>query len=399
MSPDSTSVTVGHEAADFTGTTHTALQAAVDHVAQLGGGTIDVLPGTYHMGNALHLRSNVQLIGHETETRLVKNASHVTPLTDDVDWYMWTARVADPSGFEAGGGLLLVSTDPHGGVANVTKHTIEAIDGNELRMDVQPRKNHWITHNARAATLFPVVTANWAENISIAHLVIDGNRAKNDPLDGNHGGCIFMQDCKQVTIDSVHACNNNGDGISWQICDDVTVRDCKSTGHAGLGLHPGSGSQRPVIKNNLIEDCETGLFWCWGVQHGLAEENEIRNCSHYGISIGHRDTDNIMRRNRILNAGIAGLVFRIEGEDTPCRQPHRNRIESNLFEGGGSAKQAGIGIDIQVPIEDVHLIENRFTNPSAGHLQTGIRIGSGKADVRLAGNTFENLACDVERVP
>ena len=47
--------------------------------------------------------------------------------------------------------------------------------------------------------------------------------------------------------------NYNGDGISWQICHDVLVEDCHSHDNAELGLHPGSGSQRPVIRNNKLE--------------------------------------------------------------------------------------------------------------------------------------------------
>ena len=56
-------VTVGHDNADFIGDTHRALQAALDYVASFGGGTVEVLPGTYRMGNAIHLRDNVRLIG------------------------------------------------------------------------------------------------------------------------------------------------------------------------------------------------------------------------------------------------------------------------------------------------------------------------------------------------
>lgn len=390
-------VSAGTEKSDFPGSTHAALQAAVDHVAALGGGTVEILPGTYRMGNAIHLKNNVQLVGHAEETRLVKCPSAATQLVDDTDWYMCTASVEDASCFEVGGGLLLTSTDAHNGSHNMTKHTITAIDGNRLQLDSQPRKNHWITHVARAATLFPVVTANWVTNISISNLLIDGNRSENDPLDGNYGGCIFLQDCKQVMIDGVQACNNNGDGISWQICDDVTVQNCKSHGHAGLALHPGSGSQRTVVRDNVMADCHTGLFWCWGVQHGLAENNEIRDCSAYGISVGHRDTDNVMRNNRIANSGLAGLFFRLDNENTPNRAPHRNLVESNYFEGGGSEDQAGTGIDIAVPAEDVVLRGNHFVNPPRGKLETGIRVCADATHLRIENNTFENIAREIER--
>jgi len=374
-----------------------ALQAAVDHVGGLGGGTVEVLPGSYAMGNAVHLRSHVRLVGHGEATRLVKNASHSTPLKDDIDWYMWSVEVEDPSGFEVGDGLLLTSQDPHGGGSNVTKHTITAIDGYRLSLDTQPRKNHWITHEARAAALFPVVTANWVDDIAVENMLIDGNRAENEPLDGNYGGCIFLQDCNLVTISGVTACNNNGDGISWQICNDVTVENCRSIDHAGLALHPGSGSQRTVIRGNEMANCHTGLFWCWGVKDGVAENNEIRNCSEFGISIGHRDTDNLMRGNRVFNSGKAGLVFRAPPDAPPYRAAHRNRAEANRFEGGGTEEEPAVGIDVQAPVEDVVLQNNHFVNPPDSHLDIGIRVAAGVSNLSIDGNMFDNVRCEVKR--
>lgn len=397
MKNDMQRVTAGTGNADFPGNTHAALQAAVDHVSGLGGGTVEVLPGTYAMGNALHLRHHVRLVGHGEDTRLVKSACHSTPLKDDIDWYMWSAEVEDPSGFEVGGGLLLTSRDPHGGVPNVTKHTVTAIDGCRLHLDTQPRKNHWITHEARAATLFPVLTGNWVDDIAVENILIDGNRAENEPLDGNYGGCIFLQDCNRVTMRNVTACNNNGDGMSWQICNDVTVENCRSTDHAGLAMHPGSGSQRSVIRDNTMANCHTGLFWCWGVRHGLAEDNEIRNCIGYGISIGHRDTDNVMKGNRVFNSGQAGLIFRQDSDAPPYRAAHRNRVESNHFEGGGTEEQSAVGIDIQAPVEDVVLRDNRFVNPPASHINIGIRVGAEVTRLTIEGNTFDNIDCEISR--
>jgi hypothetical protein len=40
----------------------------------------------------------------------------------------------------------------------------------------------------------------------------------------------------------VIARNYRGDSISWQFCHDVSVVDCESRGHTGLGLHPGSAA-------------------------------------------------------------------------------------------------------------------------------------------------------------
>ena len=387
-------VTVGPRDADFVGETHRALQAAVDYVASFGGGTVQVRKGVFHMGNALHLRDGVTLAGSGEETALLKNPSRTTPLLDDVDWYDWCAEVGDPSCFEVGGGILLRAQNPHGGTPNVTKHTVVAIEGNAVRLDSQPRKNMWITHEASASTLFPIVTGNWVKNVAIENIVLDGNRSKNDHLDGNYGGCIFLQDCEQVRIAGVVARNNEGDGISWQICHDVVVERCTSIGHRGLGLHPGSGSQRSVIRHNVIRDCRIGLFWCWGVKHGVAEGNEIHSCSEYGISIGHRDTDNTMRNNRVYGSGKAGLYFRPEEPAHRCA--HRNLVESNLFEGAGAAEAPGVGIDIAGAVDSVVLCRNRIVNSPGGHMRVGIRIAAHVTQLTLAGNEIVGPASSVE---
>ena len=387
-------VTVGLGDADFVGETHRALQSAVDYAASFGGGTVQVGRGVFRMGNALHLRDGVRLVGSGEGTVLLKDRSQTSGLLDDVDWYDWSVEVEHPSYFEVGGGILLRAQNPRGSTPNVSKHTVVAIEGNRVRLDSQPRKNMWVTHDASASTLFPIVTGNWVRDIAIEDLALDGNRAQNDHLDGNYGGCVFLQDCGKVHISGVIARNNEGDGISWQICDDVVVERCESVGHRGLGLHPGSGSQRSVIRHNAIRDCRIGLFWCWGVKHGLAEANEIHSCSEYGISIGHRDTHNVICSNRVYDSGKAGLYFR--PEEPPFRCAHRNVVESNLFQGGGTAEAPGVGIDVAGAVEGVVLCRNRIVNPPGGQMLTGIRISPHVTQLSLEENEITGVASAVE---
>ncbi len=44
-----------------------------------------------------------------------------------------------------------------------------------------------------------------------------------------------------------------------------------------LGIHPGSDSKRPIIRGNTLERNSQGIFWCWGVKYGLAENNILEN--------------------------------------------------------------------------------------------------------------------------
>src|SRR3954470_13863723 len=52
-------IRVGVDAGDLRGNDNRALQAAVDFVAGLGGGVVEIGPGEYVMRDSLHLRPNV----------------------------------------------------------------------------------------------------------------------------------------------------------------------------------------------------------------------------------------------------------------------------------------------------------------------------------------------------
>jgi len=386
-------VTVGPSGADFTGATHRAIQSAIEMVARLGGGTVHLLPGVYELGNAVHLRSHVHLVGAGEKTVLFKKPSFTTQLIEDADWYVRQVAVADPSGFETGGGLLLRSCDEKTAKEQFSKHTILRIEGNRLHLDGIPRHNHWIAGAATAGTLFSVVAGNDARDVLIENLTLNGNRSQNEWLNDSQGGCIFLQECERIHMRGLRAADFEGDGISWQVCHDVVVEDCKIVNHRDLGLHPGSGSQRSVIRNNEIAGCADGLFWCWGVRHGVAEGNVIRKSSRHGISLGHRDTDNVIRRNKVIDSGEKGLFFRPERSAETTA--HRNLVEDNVFENAGSEKTPGTGIYLSRGVEDVVLRRNRVVDRS-GFMSVGVHIESGVARLTMEGNVFEGMKNEIE---
>lgn len=79
-------LTVGPKG-DLAGSTDKVIQAGVDYVARLGGGTVHVLPGTYRLRNSIFLQSNVRLLGSGPDTVLLKEPSATTKLAADSDWY------------------------------------------------------------------------------------------------------------------------------------------------------------------------------------------------------------------------------------------------------------------------------------------------------------------------
>lgn len=380
-------ITVGN-GGDIGGDTETAVQAAADYIAAAGGGTVHILPGRYVFSNAVYLRSNVRFLGSGPETLILKNLCHESALTIDSDWYESEITLASPAGFDYGCGIALQADTPHNNGQNIVKRTIIGRDGNRFLLDKPLEKNFWADHEAVARTLFPLFSGDHIRDVKIENLRLDGNKEENPNFNGNYGGCIFMQDCEKIEIRNVETVNYNGDGISWQICHDVAIEDCLSEGNADLGFHPGSGSQRPVVRNCKSIDNGIGLFFCWGVRNGVVENSEITGSSKYGISIGHRDNDNLVRGNLIADSGKTGIFFR---EESGGRDPHRNRFEDNLVRNVGD-----FGVDIKGKPEGTVFLRNRFEQNAKTGRGTGMRIGAHVPDLSLEENTFEGFETETE---
>ncbi|OYW24997.1 MAG: hypothetical protein B7Z55_00590 [Planctomycetales bacterium 12-60-4] len=383
-------VTVGPKAADIVGTGHKAVQAAVDYVAALGGGTVHLQPGTYVFRGAVHLRTNVRILGSGDDSVVTKIPSRSTKLVADSDWYDQELTFAPGHGFQVGDSICLRTKNAHYGNPEVLKRVLVARSGDRFKLDKALKQNIWSMGDPTVHALFPLLTGEEIERIAVEHVALDGDRANNENLDGNYAGCIFLQDCRDIQIRDVTARNFNGDGISWQICHDVVVEDCRSHDHAGLGLHPGSGSQRPVMRRNTLTGNSIGLFFCWGVKYGLAEDN-LCDRNRVGISIGHRDTDNLVRKNRVTNSGEVGLLFRPERGPSFCA--HRNVIEGNtLIDNGGSTAAA---IDVQGGTEQVTIRHNTVEDTRGPAERVGIRLGALTKDIRLAENTISGFSKEV----
>ena len=71
-------VSVGDEGADFTGSDDKVIQGALDYVARLGGGTVELLPGTFALRNALLPHAGLILRGSGDDTVLRKAAGTTT---------------------------------------------------------------------------------------------------------------------------------------------------------------------------------------------------------------------------------------------------------------------------------------------------------------------------------
>jgi parallel beta-helix repeat protein len=328
-------ISVGIETGDLRGSDHRALQAAVDYIAGLGGGTVSIGPGRYAMRNALVLRANVQIVGELGKTVLVACDGAKVRLAADGDANERQITLEDPSAFRVGDGVLIKDKSSGSGFAVTTATLTSRIDERTFRISQPLYLDYMVSGQATASLAFPVVGGWKIENAGVEGITIEGNRQRSEYLDGCRGGGIYLFECANVSIRDCTVRDYKGDGISFQVSSNVTVENCLVENNGGLGLHPGSGSQSPVLRRNRsIGNGQDGLYVCWRVKHGLFEHNEIRGNQRVGISIGHKDTDNLFRHNIIEANADAGVLFRNESE---AMGAHRNVFEENHIIDNGRA--------------------------------------------------------------
>jgi hypothetical protein len=151
-------------------------------------------------------------------------------------------------------------------------------------------------------------------------------------------------------------------------------------------MHPGSGSQRPIVRGCIARhNGEDGLFLCWRVRHGLFEKNILEDNGRYGISIGHKDTDNLLQENEVRRNHEDGVFFRNESEGMAG---HRNRLEKNVIENNGRQGEAA-GIRVRGETRDLVFRNNIIRDtrePQLRKQSVGIRIENGAGEVTLENN-------------
>ena len=371
--------------ADIVGNDDKALQAAMKLLKP--GDTLEIGPGTYTMNNSVFVPSGVTVKGTPGQTILKKSASVESKLVEDADYGDSVFAVAEPQKFQPGMGVAFVDDQLKSGW-DITVTTVREVRPPYILVnpatlrDYNAEKQH-----AKLRNTFPILCVVEAENVVLEDVIVDGNRAENAYLDGCRGGAIYMYRVRNVEVRRATARNWNGDGISFQITDGVKVLDSESYGHAGYGAHPGTGSANSVVENcRLHDNSDIGLFLCWRVRHGRFLNNRIEGNGHYGISIGHKDTDNEFTGNTIAHNGTAGVLFR---KETPQNSGSRNIFRDNKVLDNGNAKE-GYGFYIEPSATDLLIEKNQIaeTRGKGGTQRYGVYRTPGATAPTLRDNTM-----------
>lgn len=378
-------VTVGGASADLPAYTSRAIQLAVEAVRSQGGGTVRLNPGTFEVSAPIRLYSNMALEGSGPETVLRKTEGFRTSFVIDADWGMIKATVQDSAGFRVGDGIQLYD-DANNQGWEVTTAVITDIDGNVIYFD-NPTVNDYIaSKNGTVSNSISIVSVVDAENVRIARLLVDGNKETNDYINGCRGGGIYIHKSRNCEVDEVHVRNFNGDSFSWQVTENITVRNSEASYGGGLGFHPGTGSDRSVVEGNTSHhNKEDGFFLCWRVQNGVFRDNVSYANQRYGISIGHKDTDNLFVGNHIYENARHGIYFRDENEQNGG---HRNTFRQNIVENNGTTGIEAYGFYIGGNTNDIVIEGNTIQSTGKGTQVGAIYIGSNAKRTVTGENTI-----------
>jgi len=333
------------------------------------------------MGDSLHLRSRVTVRGAGANTVLKKDREYRSLLAADGDFGEAAITVKDPAGFAVGRGVYVASKNQryfHGVCA-----TILNARSNYFTLSRPMNADIMVTDGGFAATVFPVISGYNLQDARVEDLAIEGNRAQNPTkVDGYRAAGLFLYRGDHCVIRHCVVRDYNGDGISFQQSNDVEVESCIVERCAGLGLHPGSGSQRPVVKNcRATENEDDGFFFCWRVRGGVAEGNRLERNGGYGMSIGHKDSDNLVRNNTIVGNKRGGVYWRAETEPMAA---HRIAFEHNTV-----CDNEGWGLFVDGATRGTVIRHNVIEDTGSGRQKVGIRVGKQVGDVSLENNTIK----------
>ena len=386
-----TIITVGNEDACIKGFDREAIQQALDSINQRGGGTVRLKEGTYEIMAPIRLYSNTNLIGSGEKTILKKIDGYRTQFVVDADYGELLATVKDASGFKSGMGIRLTDADKCTGW-DVSTAIITRIENNTIYFDNYILRDYNSDAGGIVSNTCSIIEGIGISNVTIANLVINGNGDSNDLMDGCRAGGIFLHKATNCLVENVSVENFSGDGISWQITDDITVRNCIVAGCKNFGLHPGTGSGNTVIEGCTVHHNGTdGIFICWRVQYGLFKNNKIYKNGRCGISIGHKDTNNYFSENEIFENGYCGIYVRKEAESNGA---HYNTYEKNIISDNGNNEE-GFGFLVDSQVRGTVIKENVICDNGTAIQKIGICINDSINEYKIIDNVISAPMIDI----
>src|SRR5690606_20024780 len=99
--------------------------------------------------------------------------------------------------------------------------------------------------------------------------------------------------------------------------------------------------------------------------------NTIYSNGDNGISIGHKDTDNLFENNHVYENSNHGVLFRNENAQN---SGHRNTFIRNIIENNGMKKESA-GFYIGGETHDIKITDNTIRSTGKGNQKTAVLVG------------------------
>ncbi len=402
-------ITVGHDGADVCGATGRAIQIALDAAAFRGGGTVRVAAGEYELIGTIRLRPGVRLIG-EGEGTVLRRRGPVAraELACDADVGQDEIAPADPDLFQPG--MSVLTRDDRNGWNAGDFLTVTDIRDGVLYLDGYLTADRLAECAGRVVNHYPMILGYEAPFVHVEGFTIDaGVEDPDGAVAGMRQAAAYLYRCPDAVLRSLTVRGNPGDGICvGKTSVRSVIEDCETAGNGWYGIHPGSHSAYAAVRRcHIHHNGYDGLYICWGIHHGEFVDNDIHDNGliglRSGICIGHKDTDNLIARNRVYRNRKYGIAFRAK---TAANGAHRNTLRENVIEDNGSRgdelaevksrlepwESIGCGVHVMPITRDLVLEDNVIRETRSGddrRQRHGLWLAEGVENVTLSGNTIE----------
>lgn len=405
--PSSREITVGPAGADIIGTDNRAIQIGLDALAVRGGGTVRVKAGEYLCYDSVHLRTHVRLVGEGDRTVLRRAPMVIRELALDADIGEKQVTPKDAAAFRPGMGVMLLgSPGPDGSPRRSL--TIARIEDGTLYFEDYVMADYSAESGGLVCNYFALIRGYEVCHAEVEGFSVDAAADDVSGIEEIRIGGVWLSLCRHCAVRHITVSGALGDGLLSEPSQHVSFAHCDSSRNTHHGLHFGSHSPwSGAIDCKLHENGSDGMYICWGVRKSVFRGNEIyRNgfrMHRNGLSIGHKDTDNLIEKNRIYENAKHGVCFRVKTEGNGA---HRNVLRENIIENNGTPaadvperfhadprrELQYAGIFVNGITHDLTLERNRIRETRAGTaaLQVNaVYLGTGVRRVKMVDNTLE----------
>jgi hypothetical protein len=364
------------------------LQNAIDALGRAGGRV--VLPEMeLILDRGIELRSNVALVGQGDKTVLRKAPGRIYPLSGYHNYGMLDVPLMFTSGLEKGM-TVAVRDDRHGGFFE-TFARITWVDGNWVGLDTGLHADYIAELNPILVTGFPLIYGLSVENVAVYNLCLDGNLKKQPAGIGScRGAALYFIKSHHIEVDGVKEFEYIGEGLGFQMCSHLTIKNCIFSRNSGNGYHPGAGSTA-VLFENCVADANdaAGIFFCVRANHITVRNCAFTDNTRCGVSIGTRDCYNLIEKCHISNNSGPGVLIRKTSR--PVEVEFCKVVNCQII---GNSHETGYGqIDILGDAHDLAFEQNIIDGHSDSN-SAGIYMAPSTERIWLEGNTIHH--CDPE---